>query len=114
MRNVFIEKCENCKFSLINAKGNMECRYEHPLTGKVPYPLTTPIDWCGKYVPTEKREDMVRKDAYAEALVQVEAEKVAAKASIKAAAEAATERVREAGEVRGILAEAEAEGIPAE
>ena len=69
MNNVFIEKCENCRYSLVNAKGTMECREDSPTTGQRRYPTTSAGEWCGQYSPMQKKEDQSRKDAYAQAIL---------------------------------------------
>ena len=58
--NHYIERCEECKFSLVNINGEMECRF-----GSVPGPIVLPIDWCGRWRGIETKTDVPRKAHYA-------------------------------------------------
>lgn len=63
MQTPFIERCENCKFSLTNIKDELECRVNSPQNASKPYPITSLIDWCGRYIGM-LNEDVPRKENY--------------------------------------------------
>ena len=84
--NHYIERCEECKFSLININGKMECRFNPPS-----FPIVAPIDWCGRWRGIETKTDVPRK-AYFAKIMQgyrdaAEVEKAEAAAKKRKAAE---------------------------
>ena len=85
-----MESCKTCNFSLVNMKGDMECRKESP-----PFHVILPIDWCDNYNANNLRYHTRRKEWYAAELEKIRAEK---KAETIAKQKATREKNKEAND----------------
>ena len=68
-----VASCSNCNFSLPNEKDQLECHYD-----AAPFPIVTPINWCGRYDSQDARRHNERKAWY-----QAELEKMKEEAAAK-------------------------------